>query len=652
MYKISESTTAPDFIRDLKIWLLWGAPGEKVTKQPYYAFGGKRHGEQNSPVELEKLVDFETAKAQALKRGFLGVGVAPRRELDITIIDLDTQKSLIEDIPLPPEALSLSGGHYAEWSPSGTGVHFICKGIPAYPGNKKDNANEENWGLELFFANGFVTFTGNPLPTSKSVLAPASEHLKATLLHKFGDPLTVKTPSPAARLGMSDAAIKDTLSWLDPADPDHDKWVMIGMGIHFETQGSAAGLEIFLEWSRGGGRYFKGDDHVRDRWRSFKDDKDDPVSMGYVLKLATARGAPRLTGSVDESDWSVIVTEHATPDMSASHYFKGRSVGAFLDKTVRAPWLVKGFLKKANVGLIFGPSASGKSFIALDICAALARGASWNNHPANPDRLRVLFVVAEGVDDFADRIRVYLKHNALTPGDVSISVISDVIPNMCNPESAKNLLDDIREMGLFDLVVIDTLAQVTAGADENNGKEIGMALKHCRMISMAAKTMVILVHHSGKDTTKGPRGWSGIFGACDVIYGVSKEDGINGVLEVVKQKGGKSGHKFGFTLPVVQLDECEDGEIPDSCIVEYGPVATPEKPRKLRANQEVVYNAMLEFSPGSWVTLDSLISICMENTILAEGVKDNRRSNIARTISTMIGVFLDKNENGEVSIKQ
>ena len=40
-------------------------------------------------------------------------------------------------------------------------------------------------------------------------------------------------------------------------------------------------------------------------------------------------------------------------------------------------WLVRGVLPAQGLACIFGASGSGKSFLALDLCAAIAAGVDW-----------------------------------------------------------------------------------------------------------------------------------------------------------------------------------------------------------------------------------------------------------------------------------
>ena len=56
------------------------------------------------------------------------------------------------------------------------------------------------------------------------------------------------------------------------------------------------------------------------------------------------------------------------------------------------------------------------------------------------------------------------------------------------------------------MLVIDTLARAMAGSDENSASDVSLVVAKCEAITMAAGAAILLVHHSGKDTSKGARG--------------------------------------------------------------------------------------------------------------------------------------------------
>ncbi len=109
----------------------------------------------------------------------------------------------------------------------------------------------------------------------------------------------------------------------------------------------------------------------------------------------------------------------------------------------------------------------------------------------------------------------------------------------------------VKNAGGFDLVIVDTFAQVTPGANENAGEDMGLALTNAKVLRDVSGAMVLLVHHSGKDATRGARGWSGIKAAMDAEIEVVKHDTGEREIRLTKMKDGDDGLRWGVKLEIV-----------------------------------------------------------------------------------------------------
>jgi hypothetical protein len=85
--------------------------------------------------------------------------------------------------------------------------------------------------------------------------------------------------------------------------------------------------------------------------------------------------------------------------------------------------------------------------------------------------------------------------------------------------------------------------------------------------------MVLLVHHSGKDPTKGARGWSGLKGALDVEIEITRQDDLR-MARLSKMKDDLDGQVLAFNLAVIKIGVDEDLDDITSCCCE--PTAAPE----------------------------------------------------------------------------
>lgn len=587
MAKKFEHLRAPDALRDLKGWLVWhwrqkpGSP--KPSKMPYYVSGRVRTGTHGSEADRSNLVTFEEAKAFAEKNDFAGVGLALMPEFGITALDFD---NCVKDGVIDPRVEELTAGTYAELSPSGNGIRAFVLGES--PDHKDSTPADGSFGFETFHAKGFVTFTGHvteltEITGTENTVAPISDAVMAFCGTRFKRAARVRAECVGAgkpTFGMSPEQISELLNKL-PNDLHYEDWRNVGMAVHHETEGE--GFDIWHEWSMNSPKYTT-QEYCQAKWVSFGiNTSADYTTMGTILQMIRDGGGETglETASVDE--FEVL-------EMPAGGKFKITSDDDFAAQESNLKWLVKGFLPKANLGVLFGESGSGKSFAMLDLSAAICRGMEfWNGHRVTKGR--VLYVVAEGVSGFRQRIKAYCHQQAIPR--IGMDVIYDVTPNLTNVAQITDLISEIRQREPYDLIVMDTFAQVMAGADENNGQDVGNALAQCKRIANRSGAMVLLVHHSGKDASKGSRGHSSIKAACDVEIKVERSNDTRSIT-TSKMKDGVEGIGYLFSLHTVVLSQDEDGDDVTSCIVEFkgsGQVK-PEAKKKTGANELALLDAL------------------------------------------------------------
>jgi hypothetical protein len=210
---------------------------------------------------------------------------------------------------------------------------------------------------------------------------------------------------------------------------------------------------------------------------------------------------------------------------------------------------------------VYGAPKSGKTFFVLDLAMAVARGVAWRGHRVKQGR--VVYICAEGSGGFRDRIRAYQSvHGA---EGLDMRVIAGA-PSFLSADNIREVVKSVRAAGGAALVVVDTLARVIPGGDENSAEDMGLAIRHCQVIHKHTGALVLLVHHSGKDATKGMRGSSALLGAVDVEIEVAKGRDAR-AAQITNAKDGTEGEIFGFTLQSVPVGVDEDGDTVTSCTV-------------------------------------------------------------------------------------
>ena len=218
-------------------------------------------------------------------------------------------------------------------------------------------------------------------------------------------------------------------------------------------------------------------------------------------------------------------------------------------------WLISSYLVRDSLALLYAPSGAGKTFLAVDLAMSVARGAWWNGQAVEAPET-VLYVIAEGVAGMGRRLKAWAQHH----GAYDLSNGSPVMwlpraVNLSDPFEAAALAEVAGELAPG-LVVIDTLARCTTGAEENSAKDMGIVVDRLDELRRATAATVLVVHHSGKDVSAGARGSSALRAAVDTELELSANDESLS-LKVTKQKDAAEAPP----RPLVRLP------VADSCVL-------------------------------------------------------------------------------------
>lgn len=250
------------------------------------------------------------------------------------------------------------------------------------------------------------------------------------------------------------------------------------------------------------------------------------------------------------------------------------------------PWRVRGVFPAMGLAGLFGPSASGKSLLGFDMAANIAQGSRWFGHrvEASP----VVYVALEGEAGFKLRAQAWETHNGQSLPDGLHMVLQPF--KLTDPRDVKDLAAVVPAGAV---VFIDTLNRAAPTADENSSKDMGEILEAAKRLQSLIGGLVVLVHHTGKDASKGLRGHSSLFAALDAAVEVSR-DGDRREWKVAKAKDGADGDAHPFRLQVETLGTDAYGDPITSCsvrtdtsLVEVQRIKIPQG-----INQKLVYEGI------------------------------------------------------------
>jgi hypothetical protein len=269
----------------------------------------------------------------------------------------------------------------------------------------------------------------------------------------------------------------------------------------------------------------------------------------------------------------------------------------------------------------------------MDLIFSLACGlASWFFIPIKT--APVAYVPLEGHGGLKKRMKAWQLHNCVDLGErVQIWDEPFRLDHQADVDSLAQ--EAVTLLGKGCVIVIDTLAQAMAGFDENSSAEMGAAIAGAQHLALQVEGLVVLIHHSGKDPTKGMRGHSSLLGAVDAsIEVIAKSSGRS--WKVRKSKDGEAGQEYDFDLVHYDLGTDADGEPIGSCAVQQAIHPPSLRLSPLRGARRIAVMAKLvSLSSGGNLSIDKEAAISAVAPDLDVAAK--RKRTVAReTIDSLI----------------
>ena len=285
----------------------------------------------------------------------------------------------------------------------------------------------------------------------------------------------------------------------------------------------------------------------------------DPCAPDYTAAVLQAR-AERFAACPAEEE------QQAQPEQPK------RFLLALAAAIINAPQqadAIKGVIPSSGIVVIYGPSGSGKSFLALYMAYVLGHG--------------LIFFGFKGQSKFV--VYINLEGSMRTRLDaLQTDKKRDIPDNVRFVTEPFHILEDVEALAADipegAVIFIDTLNAASPGLDENSSRDMGLILEAAKKLQQITKGLVVIVHHSGKDASKGLRGHSSLYAAMDAVIEVGR-NGDSRYWRLAKSKEGRDGIRRGFRLKSVGLGYDADGEPVTSCVVEEDNTPLQEEAKPL-----------------------------------------------------------------------
>ena len=172
-------------------------------------------------------------------------------------------------------------------------------------------------------------------------------------------------------------------------------------------------------------------------------------------------------------------------------------------------WAVEPLWPDDGVSILYGPTGSFKTYIALDWALRAAAGQGLLS-PTLEQAGRTLYLAGEGKRTLWPRLQSSLLAHWYT----RIDFICEALPLLGDLEAEKALEATIIDGG-YTSMVLDTLQTFKSGAfEEDSADKMAELFKSVQGLGVP----VLLVMHAGKDQTRGPRGSSAFMTDSSAVW--------------------------------------------------------------------------------------------------------------------------------------
>ncbi|UQT02551.1 primase/helicase [Serratia phage vB_SmaM-ChibiTotoro] len=227
--------------------------------------------------------------------------------------------------------------------------------------------------------------------------------------------------------------------------------------------------------------------------------------------------------------------------------------------TFKAPtYVIQGLIPRRTVGIVYGASGAKKTFIALHASLCVASGNTFGGAGGLPVRPgSVIYFAPEDFSGVMERYNGWIEHHN------SGKQVERFLPlpygiNLIDKDTMMKTADKLVASAYFtanpiSLIVVDTMSANNAGivhagkaVEENDNVSMATMMANAERLAVITGAAVMLIHHTGKDESKGMRGASAL--QANAGFAINVKSGRGGVI-VSPQKNKGGGSVGDFMLP-------------------------------------------------------------------------------------------------------
>ncbi len=267
-------------------------------------------------------------------------------------------------------------------------------------------------------------------------------------------------------------------------------------------------------------------------------------------KMTTDKGNDNTTSAAGATVRGVDITDQlfgafVVPDEPGAikPRYEVLNAANFFEPQAPIEWTVDGLISEGSVSVVFGEPGCGKTWALFDLAVCVARGDAWLTMATKKGAVLI-------IDEESGRRRLSRRMGEVMRGhdagpDTPIMGVSLAAFDLGSADD----LAEIRALIIrnkIKMVIVDALADVMPGRDENAVKDTAPIFLSLRKIAEETQAAIIVIHHSNKGG--GYRGSSSIKGAIDLLLNVEKKNESNNMTFKTEKARDTTAGAFGATM--------------------------------------------------------------------------------------------------------
>lgn len=522
----------PEEIKELKAWVCWkkevdpSRPNgfKKLPINPSTGFNAR----SNEPLTW---TDFDTAYNKMLAMKYDGIGFMFSGSGYVGI-DIDHCMKDGELSDFAQEIISTLHS-YTEVSPSGEGIHIICKGTMPTGGNRNDSK-----GLEMYARGRYFTVTGNVLQGYETICDCQDE---IEVVHNKHIKKQASLKSENATLANNQKILvspKDNKKMVVPNDnqaiielasrsKQGDKFMQIYNGnwqgvYESHSQADQGFCNMLAFWTRCDDQQmdsiFRESGLMRDKW-------DEMHGVATYGSMTITKAIEGCTNMYEPEETALKNKEQISRNIDSlnKEHLTTISAEELQNKDIPPIEFIVADLLPQGLSLLASPPKYGKSWWVLDLCLSVSIGQSFLNH--NTKKSGCLYLALEDSERrLQDRMNKIL-HQQKAPSNFDYATTAKDLNNGLM-EQLEQYIKDHKDTAL---IVIDTLQKIRTGGTSNKNAYASDYEDMAKLKTFADKhnLCLLVVHHLRKmkddtDPFNQISGTNGILGAADTAIVMSK----------------------------------------------------------------------------------------------------------------------------------